>query len=196
VNAKAAQKQRTREAILGAAARALRGNGLAGATLGEVMKAAGLTVGGFYAHFRSKEDLLAQAMKASARQMWLRVLADVAHLPAEERTIAAVEAYLSEEHRDDLEEGCLLPATVTEVGRAGQPYRAVLASGLEGFATALAELSGGGPGARPRALGLIALMYGGLSLARALGKGRLSSEVLMAARSAARAVVGPGSGPQ
>jgi TetR/AcrR family transcriptional repressor of nem operon len=191
MSAKAEQKQRTRQAILASAARALRGHGLAGSTIGEVMKAAGLTVGGFYAHFQSKEDLLAQAMKASAQQMWRRVLAEVADRPAEERALAAVDAYLSEQHRDDLEAGCLLPATVTEVAREGQPYRAVLASGLEAFATELGQLLGGGPGARERAMGLIALMYGGLSLARALGKGRLSSDVLAAARGAARSVAGP-----
>jgi TetR/AcrR family transcriptional regulator, transcriptional repressor for nem operon len=190
MTAKAEQKQRTRQAILLSAARALRREGLAGSTVGDVMKAAGLTVGGFYAHFRSKDDLLAQAMKTSAGQMWSRVLAQTADRPARDRVLAAVDAYLCEQHRDDREAGCLLPATVSEIGRVGQPYRTVLASVIEGFATAIAQLSGGAAGARRRALGLVALMYGGLSLARALGRGPLSSEVLAASRAAARSVAG------
>jgi TetR/AcrR family transcriptional repressor of nem operon len=152
------------------------------------MKATGLTVGGFYAHFQSKHDLLAQAMRSTSRQLWSRLLAEVEaeHAPGD-RGLAMVDAYLSEQHRDDLEGGCLLPSTVAEIARAGRPYRAVLSATINGLATELGQLLGGGPTARARALGLIALMYGGLSIARALGKGALSTEVLEAARLAARA---------
>jgi TetR/AcrR family transcriptional regulator, transcriptional repressor for nem operon len=190
VNAKAKQKERTRQAILDAAARALRGGGIARSTVGDVMKAAGLTVGGFYAHFRSKQDLLQQAMRTTSGQLWSRLLTRVEaeHVPAD-RAIAMVEAYLSESHRDDLQEGCLLPATVADISREGRSYRAVLSSTIDGFATELGRLLGGGPTARARALGLIALMYGGLSMARALGKSTLSSELLAAARAAARAAL-------
>jgi TetR/AcrR family transcriptional repressor of nem operon len=179
VNARAEQKERTRS---------LRRGGIAASTVADVMKAAGLTVGGFYAHFQSKQDLLAQAMRATSRQMWSRELAvaEAEHAPGD-RARAMVDAYLSEQHRDDLEEGCLLPATVAEVAREGRPYRAVLSATINGLATELGQLMGGGPKARRRALGLIALMYGGLSIARALGKGALSTEMLEAARQAARA---------
>jgi TetR/AcrR family transcriptional repressor of nem operon len=189
VNAKAQQKERTRQAILDAAARSLRRGGISASTVGEVMKAAGLTVGGFYAHFQSKQDLLRQVMRSTSGQLWNRLLASVeaTHAPAD-RALAMVDAYLSEAHRDDLDEGCLLPATVAEVAREGRPYRTVLASTIDGLANELGQLMGGGPTARVRALGLVALMYGGVSIARALGKSALSAEVLAAARAVARGV--------
>lgn len=189
MNAKTEQKERTRQAILDAAARSLRRGGIAASTVGEVMKAAGLTVGGFYAHFQSKHDLLAQAMSTTAREMWSRELAivEVKHEPGD-RALAMVDAYLSEAHRDDRDGGCLLPATVGEIEREGNPYRAVLASTVNALTKQLAELLGGGPTARARALGLVVLMYGGVSLARALGNGALSAELLASARAAARGV--------
>jgi TetR/AcrR family transcriptional repressor of nem operon len=186
---KAEQKERTHEAILEAAGRSLRRRGISGSTVADVMKAAGLTVGGFYAHFRSKDELLAAAMRQTGRQMWARVLAASAGRPGEARALAAVDAYLSERHRDDPDEGCLLPATAAEVAREGEPYRAVLRASIDGLATELGALLGGGAAGRARALGLVALMVGGLSLARALGRSEASREVLAAARAAARMVV-------
>jgi TetR/AcrR family transcriptional repressor of nem operon len=184
-NARVAQKERTREAIVREAGRSLRLRGIGGSTVADVMKAAGLTVGGFYAHFASKEAMLAEAMRATGRQLWQRVLDDTRDRPPRDRARAAVVAYLSERHRDDPATGCLMPATGPEVGRAGPPYLPVFAAGLSGFADELAALLGRGREARRRALGVITLMYGGLSLARAVGRGGLSSEILAAARAAA-----------
>jgi TetR/AcrR family transcriptional repressor of nem operon len=186
--ARVEQKGRTREAIVREAGRSLRLHGIAGSTVGEVMKAAGLTVGGFYAHFDSKEALLAEAMRATGRQLWQRVLDDTRGQPPLAQARAAVTEYLSERHRDDPAGGCLMPATGPEVARQGQPYRPVFATGLAHFADELARLIGG-VRARQRALGVIAAMYGGLSLARAVGKGKLSSEILAGARSLALAAL-------
>jgi TetR/AcrR family transcriptional repressor of nem operon len=183
------QKGRTREAIVREAGRSLRLRGIAGSTVAEVMKAAGLTVGGFYAHFQSKEELLAEAMRATGRQLWQRVLDDTDGQPPLARARAAVSEYLSERHRDGPESGCLMPATGPEVAREGPPYRPVFAAGLTGFADELAALLGSDGQARQRALGVIATMYGGLSLARAVGKGKLSSEILAAARTLALAAL-------
>jgi TetR/AcrR family transcriptional repressor of nem operon len=183
------QKRRTREAIVRAAGRSLRLEGIEGSTVAAVMKRAGLTVGGFYAHFDSKQAMLAEAMRATSRQLWQRVLAQASGKPLREQARAGVDEYLSERHRDDAAAGCLMPATGPEVARAGAPYRGVFAAGLTGFADDLARLLGGGAAARARALGIIALMYGGLSLARAVGKGALSSEVLAAARALAHEAI-------
>jgi TetR/AcrR family transcriptional repressor of nem operon len=183
------RKRDTYETIVRAAARSLRRRGIARSTVAEVMKSAGLTVGGFYAHFRSKESLLARAMQASAAEMWRRTMAESADLPRARRAQAVVDAYLSEQHRDEPETGCLLPATVTEVARVGQPYRSVLTAGLDSFADELGRLLDPQPTRRRRALALIALMYGGLSLSRALPRAGLSREILAAARAAGAEII-------
>jgi TetR/AcrR family transcriptional repressor of nem operon len=184
-DARARRKLATREAIVRAAGRSLREHGIEASTVADVMKSAGLTVGGFYAHFRSKEAMLIEAMRATGRDLWDRVLDANRDKSPLEQAEAAVSEYLSELHRDKPGIGCLMPSTGPEVAREGEPYRSAFGRGLSTLADELAALLGGGNDARRRALGVIALMYGGLSLARSVGKGPLSSSILEAARDAA-----------
>ena len=184
MNAKEAQKERTHAAILESAGRLVREKGIDGASVAEVMKGADLTVGGFYAHFADKDALVDETIRragAATRQTLFRGLEEK---PPAARAFVALKRYLSAAHRDGVSEGCALPAVVGEVATTAPEHAAVLGELIEGLASDLAEqLSTGDARARRQlALGLVALMYGGLSLARALRGSELSDEVLKAGR--------------
>src|SRR5258708_12752498 len=117
----AGHKQSTHERILVAGAALLRRAGVERASVGRVMSRAGLTVGGFYAHFASKRALVGEAMGwvlARKRSDWLR---DLEALRGPAFLDAFVRRYLSRHHRDLVEQGCPLPAVLSERPRAGAP---------------------------------------------------------------------------
>lgn len=189
---KAAQKQRSHEAILASAAALLRGRGIRATSVGDVMKGAGLTVGGFYGHFDSKEQLFAETIRAGASAMWHRLVTTAKGETGRERALSVLRRYLSRRHRDRPEEGCLLPTVAPEAAREGDPYRAALVAELEGFVGSFEEMLGGGAARREEALGLIAMMYGALSLSRAVAGTGLSDELLRAARRMGERALNPG----
>jgi TetR/AcrR family transcriptional repressor of nem operon len=179
------QKERTRRDILASASRLLRERGIDGASVAEVMKGAGLTVGGFYAHFASKDELVDASLRHAMRQMWGQLLTTVGPARGAEAVAAVVRCYLSRSHRDHAAEGCPLPAMVGDAAQASQAVRDALADELGRNADTLGKLLLGEP-RRHRALALVALMYGGLGLARALAGTPLSDEILKACRDFAR----------
>jgi TetR/AcrR family transcriptional repressor of nem operon len=185
------QKDASRRRILRSAGRLLRRRGIARSSVQEIMRASGLTVGAFYAHFHSKDDLLLTAIREGGSEMWRRELEASRSFPPADRREGLVGAYLSRKHRDRADDGCVLPATVAEIARAGAPYRTALARSVEGLGRGVAALCGRRPTDDGSALALIALMYGGLSLARALGPTRLSDKLLAACRRAARDLLPP-----
>jgi TetR/AcrR family transcriptional repressor of nem operon len=177
-----AGKAKTRERILSSATRLIHSKGLAGASVGRVMRGAGLTVGGFYAHFRSKRAMDAEVLREAIlgmRRGWFAGLEDRAGM---NWLVPAVKRYLSIGHRDSRGEGCPLPAVLSEVTRADKRTRAVMAETFESAVQSFAAHSPDTPGidSRERALATLALCLGGLTLARALGEGRDSDEVLRA----------------
>ncbi len=176
------QKQKSREAILQSAATFLRARGIQASSVADVMQGAGLTVGGFYNHFASKEELFATTIRAAASTMWRGLMATATGESPRERVVSVLSRYLSRTHRDGPESGCMLPNLAPEVARAGEPYRSVLEQELGGFVTALADLLEGDPARREKAAGLIALSYGALSLSRAVAGTPLSDEFLRAAK--------------
>lgn len=174
------KKAQTRERILSAASSALVRRGPAEPSVGEVMGAAGLTVGGFYAHFESKDALMLEAFRqllGRRRELLEQLDGD---LPASERRALMAAFYLSRKHRDATEQGCPLPSSLSELIRLPEAFRAALVEHLE---LMVAELAAS-PEEAPSVLADIALMVGGLALARALGPGELSDRVLRAAKSA------------
>lgn len=185
MTARTEQKERTRQDILASAIRLLRERGIGGASVAEVMKGAGLTVGGFYAHFATKEELVDASLRQSMRQLWDELLGAMGPLRGAEAVAFVVRRYLSRSHRDHPAEGCPLPAVVGDAAQAGQAVRDALADELVFNAEALGERLGG-ERRRQRALALVALMYGGLGLARALAGTPLSDEILKACRDLAR----------
>jgi TetR/AcrR family transcriptional repressor of nem operon len=163
------KKRRTHDRIIASAGRIARKNGLAAASVSRVMRGAGLTIGGFYAHFRSKRAMDAEVVQAT--------LGD-ASVPW------SIDRYLTAAHRDNVEKGCAFPAMLSEVARADQPTRMALARAIDGRARELARAMPGrrGAAARQRALAALAICVGGLTLARAMRGHKASDEVLAACR--------------
>jgi TetR/AcrR family transcriptional repressor of nem operon len=189
MNAKLEQKERSHETILESAARLVRDRGIAGARVADVMKGAGLTVGGFYAHFGSKEELIDAAMRRTGSLLRERLFSRLDEKPASDRAEVVLKRYLSPAHRDSTESGCPLPAVVGEVGTTAAEHRDVLGTQIDAMASELAvhlPASESGTPKRTIALGLVALMYGGLSISRALRGTELSDEMLKACRALGR----------
>lgn len=183
MNAKAERKERSHETILESAAKLLRQRGVAGARVADVMSGAGLTVGGFYAHFASKEALIDDALRRTGNQLRERLFARLDEKPKEARAEIVLKRYLSAAHRDEFVSGCPFPAVVGEIGTTAPEHGKVLHEQIEATTEALAEhLPEAAVPRRYLALGLVALMYGGLSLSRALRGTELSDDVLKACR--------------
>ncbi|MES2185785.1 MAG: TetR/AcrR family transcriptional regulator [Pseudomonadota bacterium] len=175
-----------RERIVDAAARLFRERGFDGIGVADLMKAAGLTHGGFYGHFASKEDLMAQAVERSMVRGHELVAQLAEGTPGDTGAqLAAVTGwYLSCSHRDDLGNGCAVAALGADAGRQGPGVRKAVTEGLRAFVDLLARLVPGRDATerRQRALASYAAMVGALVLARAADDEALSREVLEAVR--------------
>ena len=176
-------KQTTRERIVAVAARAIRARGPNGVSVAEIMKEAGLTHGGFYGHFVSKDDLVAQASQramARAAMNWTNVTAGAPKNPY----AALLEHYLSPRHRDDPGHGWAFAALSGQAARCGKPVRSAFASGLEALIEIIAKAvpSRSKSGRRRKAVAAVAELVGALMLARAVDDPALSNEILDAAK--------------
>lgn len=160
--------------ILAAAGRLFRERGFDAVTVAEVMKAAGLTHGGFYGHFRSKDDLIAETLK--------HALASVPGPSGDIERYAG--GYLSERHRDDRAGGCPTAALATETIRQSPAARAAMTAALRKQIETLAAGMPGedGPRRRRAAIGSWAAMVGAMILARLGDDPELSAEVLRETR--------------
>jgi TetR/AcrR family transcriptional repressor of nem operon len=174
-------KEATHERILDAAMSLLQKEGVRGSTVERVMKAAGLTVGGFYAHFKSKKALVAETFRRAMgrrRKQWLGSLED---LEGDELLEQFVRVYLSRAHRDDLANCCPLPGTLSEFTRVDQDVGRLVASELEETLQAIIPRLQM-PDARERAIAALAQAIGALTLARATRGTPLSDEFIAAGR--------------
>ena len=184
------QKSETRTRIVGSAIRHLKTTGLATASVADIMGKAGLTVGGFYAHFASKDALADEAVGDAMAERRRRFLARYEGLDWCERTCSAIREYFQPAHRDDPANGCPLSRSAMEA--AGSPsVGPAFTDALARFAEAVENgKDQGGPRApREAALGTLALMVGGMILARATTGSPLSDEILDAAKSFGTAAV-------
>jgi TetR/AcrR family transcriptional repressor of nem operon len=171
-----AQKQETRARMVELAARRLRGEGFQGNAVHRLMKDLGLTHGGFYVHFPSRDALDAAAMEvAMAEQSRLdaRIPSD---LPLAERRVARARRYLSRQHRDAPESGCAIAALLGEAARGGPELRARFEAEVRAVADTGAD--------QGQELALLALAAGGLALARAVPDQALSNRILESCRDA------------
>lgn len=175
------QAAQNRERIVEVASRLFREKGFDGIGVADLMKGAGLTHGGFYGHFASKEDLLAEACgKAMEHSVahWQRVMQKSPGQPL----AAITRQYLSEDHRDHPGLGCAVTALATDVARVGPEVRQALTDGALAQIAILAGLEPDGtPEERRRkAIAHYAAMIGGVVLARAVADPALSQEILAA----------------
>jgi len=195
-------KAQTRERILAQASERLRADGLAGVSIAQLMTAAGVTHGGFYRHFDSREDLIAQATERALRE---GAAAGARARAGQPPTLAAyVKSYLSRTHRDAPESGCAIAALAADVPHAGAPTAEVFTAGLVATLERLtaqfaarAEAAAQTP-TTPRqdapsralpdpapvddAIALLSTMVGALVLSRAVNDAELSDRILVVNR--------------
>lgn len=170
-------KVATRRRIVDAAGRRLKQDGIDGSGVATLMADAGLTNGAFYAHFSSKEDLVANTIAAqldAQRDRYADLVRD------RDGVEQLVREYLSPEHRDHPSEGCPAAALLDEIGRCAEPVRRAYTEGTLAIVDDLAgHLAPEDPAsARGAVLGVFAMMFGTLQVARALTDPELADEVL------------------
>jgi TetR/AcrR family transcriptional repressor of nem operon len=164
------RKGKTRERIVQAAASAFRKQGIADVGIVDLIKQAGLTHGGFYAHFSSKEDLLAEALAHASNQV-SATLRLASKQPSLSTLLSIADAYLSPQHLRHPEAGCPVAALGPELLRSTAPVRKTLAKGIRARLHAHANLIPDDLPATERrqlAAGVFACMLGGLILSRSL----------------------------
>jgi TetR/AcrR family transcriptional repressor of nem operon len=171
-----------RDRIIDAAGALFRAKGFGGIGVADIMRAADLTHGGFYGHFTSKDDLVAQASQrtmARAAANWTKLVEAAPDNPY----AALLEHYLSPKHRDDPGKGCAFAALGNDAARSGKVVRKAFAEGLAPLIDILAQsIPGKFKAARRRkAVAAMATLVGALTLARAVEGTPLSDEMLEAA---------------
>ncbi|HEY2004979.1 MAG TPA: TetR/AcrR family transcriptional regulator [Solirubrobacteraceae bacterium] len=170
-----ADKAASHERIVKAASRRVRRDGIGNISVAELMKQAGLTHGGFYRHFDSRDELVAEAIAEALAQGSQRVRAS-AELSNPAALAAIVDGYLSRVHRDKPETGCAVAAVPTDIVRCGAPARAAYSRQVLSYIQLLTELT---PDRDPDQAHLIlAALVGAIVLARAVDDRGLSDEIL------------------
>ena len=180
------KKEQTRERILRAAARAIRRHGYEGVGVADVMKEAGLTHGGFYAHFASRDALLAQAAEQAGVESVENLSRAIARAKPGGELMTLVDSYLADRHVEAAEQGlgCALAAAGSDVPRQNDEVRRAVSRRVK-------ELIGlverqlpdwGKNAAHEKAMAIVASMVGALLLARAVGDPQLSKGIRKAAR--------------
>jgi TetR/AcrR family transcriptional repressor of nem operon len=177
-------KAETRARILSAAGAAFRARGYEAVGVDEVMAEAGLTAGGFYRHFPSKQALLAASLSQTGSASRAGLLSGLESEAGPALLRAVVGRYLSRTHRDAPALGCPLPSLAAEVARTGEAPRGEVQEYLASLARAVAGRVPPAPGLDPedRVLATAALLVGGLLLARAVPDPALSDRLLRACR--------------
>ncbi len=176
-----AQAEANREAVINAASRLFREHGFDGIGLKDLMKGAGLTQGGFYKQFESKDDLAALASRRameSATRRWSSVAAS-----SSDPLRAVVDLYLSDGHRGDTSDGCPLVALGSDAARQSSEVRTPFQDGIKAHLQVLEELmpEKGKPGADEKAMVMLSLMVGAVTLSRIMTDPDMSDRLLQAA---------------
>jgi TetR/AcrR family transcriptional regulator, transcriptional repressor for nem operon len=170
-------KEATRRRIIAAAGRRLKRDGIDGSGVAALMADAGLTNGAFYAHFTSKDDLVAAAVADQLRQQRERYNTQVCDCAGIEQM---VREYLSPDHRDNPADGCPSAALLDEIGRYTDATKRSYTEGILGIADHIAALIApeNPQAARAKTLSLFATLIGTLQLSRALANRQLADTVL------------------
>jgi len=177
-----AEKEKTHKRIVAIASKRFRENGLAGVGIADLMKEAGLTVGGFYKHFKSRDALVAEAVGA-ALGTWERQVDAAASGGSPVRYESLVDEYLSETHRAHPGTGCAVAALSGDISRSDKQTRALVTGEIRDNIKLLEELiRNTGPKSKSSARSQAVLTYcalvGALGMARAVSDKQLSHEIL------------------
>ncbi len=177
------RKEATHDRIVEVAARAIRRTGYGGASVADIMKDAGLTHGGFYAHFASREAMLAEAADRAGAKAVAEMARIAAAAPPEQALQAMIRAYLSKEHVEGVETGCAVAALGSEMPRQAPEVQRAATRRIKEQIDLVARQSPdwGQPGAHERALVTVATLVGALVLARAVDDPKLSDALREAA---------------
>ena len=176
-------KEATHDRIVEAAARAIRRSGYNGTGVADIMKNAGLTHGGFYAHFPSREAMLAEAADRAGSESVAMMERIAATSPPQRALQAMMQAYLSKAHVEGVETGCATAALGSEMPRQAPGVRRAATRRIKEMIDLVARQSPewGQPGAHERALVTVATAVGALVLARAVDDPKLSDALREAA---------------
>jgi TetR/AcrR family transcriptional regulator, transcriptional repressor for nem operon len=179
VGSSQADKAASHDRIVNIAAARMRRDGVNGIGVAELMKEAGLTHGGFYRHFGSRDDLVAEAVECALAQGSKRAMAAAAR-GGEPAFTAIVDGYLSVVHRDRPEVGCAVAGLAEDVSRADERAQAAYSRQVEKYLDVLAGLTpSGDPAAdRRQACLVLSAIVGAVAMARAVGDDTLSKEIL------------------
>jgi TetR/AcrR family transcriptional repressor of nem operon len=176
------EKARTHKRIVAIASKRFRESGLAGIGIADLMKEAGLTVGGFYKHFNSRDDLVAAAV-SSAFGHWERQMDAAASGGPPVSYAKLVDDYLNEKHRDNPGTGCAFSALAAEIGRSSKQTRALATEQIRNDIHLLARLIAGSNGndqdaARSKAILVFSALLGALISSRVVSDEAFSREIL------------------
>ncbi|WP_024517203.1 TetR/AcrR family transcriptional regulator [Bradyrhizobium sp. Tv2a-2] len=176
-----ADKAQNRERILNEAARQIRQGGLENLSVGPLMESVNLTHGGFYGHFASRSELIAQALERALceGEAKSRASDDPDKLPS---ATVMVRSYLSRTHRDAPDTGCAIAALISDVGRADARCRAVMQPHIETFIARAARVLGSG--SENEAILAVSAMVGALAISRVITDPKRSDAILRAVRDA------------
>lgn len=175
-------KARTRHEIVDAATTTLRVEGIAGARVGDVMREAGLTHGGFYVHFDSKDELVAEACASGVAAAREAIVATASRAAPEERVRAVLDAYLTRRRRDAA--GCTLATLGGEIARQPEAVRDRFTEELARSIDAIAPLLDGVDATRrgDQVIAMVTSMVGAMMLSRAVSDAALSDRILAVGR--------------
>jgi TetR/AcrR family transcriptional regulator, transcriptional repressor for nem operon len=188
------QKIKTHERIVRTASKRFREKGLAGVAIADLMKEIGLTVGGFYKHFDSRDDLVAESFRAAAGP-WQKQLSAAASGGRPLTYESLVDSYLSEAHRDHPGTGCPVSALACDIARGSKQIRSLLTEKVKSSFELFANLlSPDDTAARPKAILTVSALLGAIELARAVSEQSLSEEILKLTREVLRELVSEDSG--
>jgi TetR/AcrR family transcriptional regulator, transcriptional repressor for nem operon len=170
-----AEKAASHERIVKAASRRIRRDGIDSVSVSELMKQAGLTHGGFYRHFDSRDDLIAEATADALAQGSERVV-EATKLDRSAALAAIIDGYLSPLHRDKPETGCAVAALPTDIVRADRRAKAAYCRQVRTYIDLLADLTPDHDADEAHLI--LAALVGALALARAVNERALSAEIL------------------
>lgn len=181
-------KVKVRGRIIESAAKAFRANGVRDISVPAIMKGAGLTHGGFYSHFDSKEHLVSETCRFAVNDTIELLRRAVEQEPNRSGILVVIDHYLSPDHRDNTEIGCIFPALSGEISRLSEEVRQVFTEELERVIEYLSDLAEV-DSSKGRAL--FSLLIGTLVLARSVNDSSISDSILESGRQQAKRMIQP-----